>query len=727
MKTLNLTITIITLLIFNSSIFSQKYWKFNDEEKQYFQTVKKVRVIVEDTVSHLPFLEYMKAVLTDFGYEPVDKTSKTYDATLIVPITVDALDQVYHAPGLPFQVNVITGVSLYGNMILCFSDKIFHADFSSSFQPPDTTEEYDFDVMEDFQKKYHVKGRLIEVPYREVDRNVRDLMIPGKLPFDKAFNAGLFSAIINHFADNKGYNYLFNAVKDQNKIISDAALLGIKSDHSYFKPDFLYQCLDDPDTRVRITAINTLLLNNDTGCVDRFLTMLDDKDQIVKKEIIFALGKLKKPKVVKPLLALLKDQDTSVIRALAVTLANFPKYSTKELNKIKSGQDKLLQGNINYVNKYIENAEKNINYYIRLHKIKNISNVCDSNVIIELINALGDYTVSDFASEEIIKHGDAAVDLLIAALKNPNEKNCEEIISCLGKIKNPKALPVLINTLNDSSLWIKKKAIYAIGELGDPAAIPTLELLLNDKEEDIRYAATIALGGINDPRAFELLIQRLRKGEGSSYSVALSECSSIIIDTLITLLNSNDSRVIRDIQYITDNQRDTILIRKIVNLIEENIMPSYALTPSTLVKYLKEKARKYFNEYDNQYEYVVHPLVKAELRDTSAIESLIICKLNFDYEIEEIPFDYVYALKKFDGFVTTYLIDKINDPNTENLNRIYYIQILGKLCDINAIDTLIKLRESENKSIQTAANDALWELIGQFVTKDWYNNFKSYF
>lgn len=765
--------TILTIIFFCSLTTAQNFWLLNNEELSQFQSLKKIRVIIEDTLAKLPFGtevkeileaysnrpveniagnydatfgEQIKIILKAFNYQPIEKNESSYDATLIVRIKAYPLGKVYYAPGIPFQVTLTTGVDIDGLLQLCFKNKIFTADFSSTVQPPDTTEEFDLPLIaEDFskgyeQKNYQLKGRLTAVPYKQLSNNPWLLSIPGyTLPYKKAFNHILFYRILNHFYLLQDESLIFNLFRYNDSILEEAASLFIKQYEESFDCKTLTKYLSDANSRVRITAAKSMQNNNCPDYLNALLNMLKDNDPEIRRDVIICLGNSRNSKVVRPLLELLKLNDSSTVQALAVALENFPAMTMQELNKIKPGKNKILENNINFIKQKIGNFELRISnassiynsnlesqYDVRINALKEISNINDNKSISFLIQVLSDKSdyVSEFAIREIVKHGEYPVDILIEELNNKNEKVRIKVISCLGKIKCARAIQSLKNLLGDSSLDVVRSAIYALGEQDNRSVIPEFEKLLKSNDDNIRCTATSALSEINDPKAFKLLVERLRNGECNySYLDALSKFQLINIDTLVNLFNDPDKRIKNDAMYIANKQNDTIIIKKIVDRIQKGQIPSDALPAKILFKYLKDNAKKYIKKEN------LNILELAELKDTSAIRKII--ELKDQFKIGDFPYEYIEALKNFEEIAVKYLVERINDPQTSSYDNLHYINILGRLCHVGAIQQLLNLCESKDEFIEERAREALKKLTGLSESiedmKKWYSNFQSYF
>ena len=84
-----------------------------------------------------------------------------------------------------------------------------------------------------------------------------------------------------------------------------------------------------------------------------------------------------------------------------------------------------------------------------------------------------------------------------------------EAASALGDIGDSRCVEPLMGSLNDSHR-IKEVAIRSLGKIGDPRALPTLIDAVQDENWEIRSMAARSLGQIGDPSATEALINALQ-------------------------------------------------------------------------------------------------------------------------------------------------------------------------------------------------------------------------
>ena len=87
-----------------------------------------------------------------------------------------------------------------------------------------------------------------------------------------------------------------------------------------------------------------------------------------------------------------------------------------------------------------------------------------------------------------------AVDMLILAMRDHNESVKRYTARTLGEIKNPKATEVLIRAaLKDEHIQVRKNAAWALGEIGDPRAVEPLTRAMRKEDSGIRKEAAEAL------------------------------------------------------------------------------------------------------------------------------------------------------------------------------------------------------------------------------------------
>jgi len=100
----------------------------------------------------------------------------------------------------------------------------------------------------------------------------------------------------------------------------------------------------------------------------------------------------------------------------------------------------------------------------------------------------------------------AAVPVLLSALKDEQESLRQATIWALGQIGDTRATNPLIEALKDKQWKVREIAAEALGEIGDARSIEPLAVALKDQIKDVRRSAAWALGQIGDEHAIEPLV-----------------------------------------------------------------------------------------------------------------------------------------------------------------------------------------------------------------------------
>jgi len=238
------------------------------------------------------------------------------------------------------------------------------------------------------------------------------------------------------------------------------------------------------------------------------------KDWEVRAAAARALGGIKDPRAVEPLIAALKDEDSDVRKAAARALGEIKDPRAVE-PLIAALEDEELR--------------------VRAAAAEALGQIGDARAVAPLIAALKDTDkyVRKAATEALGKIGAPAVESLSAALKDTDKYVRKAAAYALGEIKDPRAVEPLIAALRDSD--VREAAAEALDRLGwkpgkdesagwywmakcewekcvalGASAVAPLIAALKDTDKYVRKAAAEALGQIGEVRAIEPLITSLR-------------------------------------------------------------------------------------------------------------------------------------------------------------------------------------------------------------------------
>ncbi len=103
--------------------------------------------------------------------------------------------------------------------------------------------------------------------------------------------------------------------------------------------------------------------------------------------------------------------------------------------------------------------------------------------------------------EAVVGMGSDIVDKLIEIAQGRNETLVREAVVALGRIRDARAIPPLLNTLDRSTGPIRAAVVEALGRIGDARSVGSLIGLLEDPDEQIQIGAASALVQTPDVRA----------------------------------------------------------------------------------------------------------------------------------------------------------------------------------------------------------------------------------
>ena len=103
-------------------------------------------------------------------------------------------------------------------------------------------------------------------------------------------------------------------------------------------------------------------------------------------------------------------------------------------------------------------------------------------------------------------------------------------------VKNPsnKAVPALVNALNDEDIYVRSYAAEALGIIGCDTATDELVKALKDEDNDVRLNASVALGKVASETTISKLIKCLENGKFVDFSNHIG-CRENLSDVIFAL------------------------------------------------------------------------------------------------------------------------------------------------------------------------------------------------
>ncbi|WP_330204051.1 HEAT repeat domain-containing protein [Cyanobacterium sp. Dongsha4] len=102
-------------------------------------------------------------------------------------------------------------------------------------------------------------------------------------------------------------------------------------------------------------------------------------------------------------------------------------------------------------------------------------------------------------------------ELMLQLIRSDNKQEQIQAVRAFCEISEPRAIPILIEFLNNNCPLIRVSSAYALGRNTDESAVvPLINTLKNDWNGYVRKGIVWALGNNGDERAFEPLLNALK-------------------------------------------------------------------------------------------------------------------------------------------------------------------------------------------------------------------------
>ena len=125
----------------------------------------------------------------------------------------------------------------------------------------------------------------------------------------------------------------------------------------------------------------------------------------------------------------------------------------------------------------------------------------------------GDVRVRRYLTVAIGRIGDKrAVPSLVEGLEDSDIENQIYTLSALGLIGDNSAVPGVVKLLKHPDPSVRKVAAYVLGAIKDPSAAHDLQIALNDVKDEVRWNAAMALARMEDPAGVDILVGLLDRG-----------------------------------------------------------------------------------------------------------------------------------------------------------------------------------------------------------------------
>ena len=254
-------------------------------------------------------------------------------------------------------------------------------------------------------------------------------------------------------------------LKDNNKMVRQAALAGISRLGTDVNAELVCSLLLDPDIDVMNKAVDVIIRLNHPKTIHYLIPALKDENEFSRRSAVEVLNEIGDANSIKTLLQVVKDEDWWVRARASDALARIggPRVVDAVLQLIKDKDEDVRRA------------------------------------AIEILNTTKD--------PRAVKH-------LMEATRDEDWWVSERAADALGEIGDTKAMPVLLEMLNRGGRAIPV-AIRALGAIGNSKAVEKLLPYLNHKDKEVKLAALEAIPKLTDERRADTIRQRIQQGTNS--------------------------------------------------------------------------------------------------------------------------------------------------------------------------------------------------------------------
>jgi HEAT repeat protein len=292
--------------------------------------------------------------------------------------------------------------------------------------------------------------------------------------------------------------------------------------------------LNDPDVEVRQICTSALGRLPVPGRLDPIMQVLRDKDSDVIKSALLALRGAKDERVIHSLVPLLQHLDFGVRSNAAQTIDTIRWVPGDKSQRIwfsvakgwyeraaSCGPDAIPALKLTLDTAPVSSAVRAVDAMGAIADPRALKMLCDAlhsaepAVCISACGALG-------------KIGGAeAVQALIPSLKSNNTQVRAEAARALGILGAVEATKPIIHLLEDKEWEVRREASTALGKMNNPEAVEPLAKVLDDPDPDVREAAAASLAATGTRRAVGPLVLALKDEAASVRRLAASGLSRI--------------------------------------------------------------------------------------------------------------------------------------------------------------------------------------------------------
>ncbi len=277
---------------------------------------------------------------------------------------------------------------------------------------------------------------------------------------------------------------------------------------------------------------------------DVLLPLLADEAAEVRKAVAVALGRLKDDRAMPPLLRSLRDPDGDVRQAAVTALMFFGRAIDPDC----------------FVG-LLKDSHAGVRWAAgKAHEALGWQPSSDTQRVLRAV------ATGQFSSAAGV--GSAAIEPLIAALRDAHCANRRAAVEALSQIGDDRVLKPLMSALKDADSPVRVAAVEALGRLREPRALEALAQCLKDRDAQVRATVVTTLGKLGDVSVAELLAGALEDTNWGVRKAAVEALGLLragqVVDAMTRLLKDADHDVreatINALAHIADRRAITPVV-----------------------------------------------------------------------------------------------------------------------------------------------------------------------
>jgi HEAT repeat protein len=123
---------------------------------------------------------------------------------------------------------------------------------------------------------------------------------------------------------------------------------------------------------------------------------------------------------------------------------------------------------------------------------------------------------------ELARLGPSAAPYLASQMGSVDDESCQRLTQALIKLKEPSALPYLVDALGDDRAYVRIQALLVIGDTGTMESAAPVRSMLGDPQEAVRASAIMALHHLGDADSLPEILACLESKDASVRIAAIN-------------------------------------------------------------------------------------------------------------------------------------------------------------------------------------------------------------